>query len=101
MTKDDAARSCARYIRGNQDAYKNFRSHCLCGGNPRDHIFYHAGTVLDVPNNCFREIEEYELGVDSRLKKHISYLSIIDKMKVIDYIENSILPLDDTRGVNV
>ena len=101
MTKEDAAKRCARYIRDNSGIYKNFMLHCSDGGDPRNHVFYQAGVVLNALNNCYREIQAYELDVDSRLKKHISWLDPNDKIKVIDYIENSILPLDDTRGVNV
>lgn len=59
LTYTDAAMECARYIFDSDSEQLSYQEFIQDGNDPRDHILYHAATVLGQTEDFKIDIDEY------------------------------------------
>lgn len=54
-----AAEECAIYVFESESEQISYEEYIQSGGDPRDHIIYHAAVILDKADNFQDDIDEY------------------------------------------
>lgn len=55
-----AAEECATYVFESESEQISYEEYIQSGGDPRDHIIYHASIVLGKTQEFQKDIEEYD-----------------------------------------